>query len=183
MAPKPSKRPKPAKKFWLAPYTFGIQEAGPIREPILVLVIDDSGTNPRYYTWYSNFKVHAIDWALLHSTGPDIASQYIGPDGNAEYTLFSRNTDFLWSIPYEVPHPITIDALVPHKNRTQITIVEQREGSFLVRFIISYNHGKNQHDFPIEYRGKAPEDLLGKPFWGRLVAGHSRDSVRFLLPE
>ena len=176
MAPKPRKpvKPKPVKKFTFAAYMFGIQEAGAIREPILGLYIGD-GTNSRYCVWFSNFKVHAIDWAVEHSTEKD--------NLNAKYTLFSGFTGNVPFTNYEVSHPITIDALVPNNNRTQIAIAKQMNHSFLVRFIISYNNDKNQHNFMVEYPGVAPGDLFGKPFWGSLVVtGDTPFSVGFLVP-
>src|SRR6266568_8991439 len=133
MAPKPLKPPKPAKpakpvkKFTFAAYMFGIQEAGAIREPILGLYIGD-GTNSRYCVWFSNFKVHAIDWALLHNEN----------NGVAKYNVFSGLTGHAPLANYEVPDPITIDEFVPENNRTQIGIAKQMNDSFLVRFIISY---------------------------------------------
>jgi hypothetical protein len=170
--PKPSKPPKPTKKFWLGAYIFGIQEAGPIREPILGLYIGD-GTNSRYCAWFSNFKVHAIDWALLHNKD----------NQNAKYTVFSGLTGNVPFTNYEVPDPITIDALVPENNRTQMAIAKQMNDSFLVRFIISYNNDKNRHSFMVRYPGVAPDDLFGKPFWGQLhVAGDVPASVPFLFP-
>jgi len=170
MAPKP---PKPAKKFMFGAYMFGIQEGGPIREPILGLYIGD-GTNSRYCAWLSNFKVHAIDWVLLH--GKD--------NQNVKYTLFSGLTGNVPFTNYEVSHPITIDALVPNNNRTQIGIAKQMNHSFLVRFIISYNNDKNRHSFMVEYPGVAPGELFGKPFWGRLIeAGDTPASVPFLFAE
>src|ERR1700687_209409 len=101
MAPKHSKHskppepPKPVKKFRLRAYMFEIQEAGPIREPILGLYIGD-GTNSRYCTWFSNFKVHANDWALSHNQ-------------ERKYILFSGLTGNVPFTNYEVPDPITID--------------------------------------------------------------------------
>jgi hypothetical protein len=166
--PKPPKPPKPVKMFWLRAYIFGIQEAGPIREPILGLYIGD-GTNSRYCAWGSNFKVHANDWALLHNQDP-------------KHTVFSglRNVRL---IQYEVADPVTIDELVPENNRTQIAIVKQMNDSFLVRFIISYNSDKNRHHMMVEYPGVAPRELFGKPFWGHLrEAGNYRDSLHYLLP-
>jgi hypothetical protein len=166
---KPLKPPKPAKKFGFGAYMFGIQEGGPIREPILGLYIGD-GTNSRYCVWFSNFKVHANDWALLH-------------DQNAKYTVFSGLTGNVPLTNYEVPDPITIDELVPENNRTQIGIAKQMSDSFLVRFIISYNNDKNRHHIMVEYPGVAPGELFGKPFWGHLhEAGDVPDSVRYLFP-
>jgi hypothetical protein len=171
MAPKrkPPKPPKPVKKFWLAAYMFEIQEAGPIREPILGLYIGD-GTNSRYCAWFSNFKVQAIDWALHHNQ-------------EVKYTVFSGLTGNVPLTNYEVSHPITIDALVPENNRTQIGVAKQMNDSFLVRFIISYNNDKNRHSFMVRYPGVAPGDLFGKPFWGRLhKAGDTPASVPYLFP-
>jgi hypothetical protein len=167
--PKPPKPPKPVKKFWLAAYMFGIQEAGPIREPLLGLYIGDS-TNSRYCAWFSNFKVHAIDWALHHNQEP-------------KYTVFSGLTGNVPLTQYEVPDPITIDELVPKNNRTQVAIAKQMNDSFLVRFIISYNDDKNQHHIMVEYPGVAPGELFGKPFWGHMrEAGNVPASVSFLFP-
>jgi hypothetical protein len=175
MAPKhskhsrPSKPPKPVKKFGLCAYMFGIQEAGPIREPVLGLYIGD-GTNSRYCSWTSNFKVHAYEWALSHNQGSKI-------------TLFSGLTGNVRRTQYEVPDPITIDELVPENNRTQIGIAKQMSDSFLVRFIISYNNGNNRHDFMVEYPGVAPVELFGKPFWGHLYeAGDAPVNLSYLFP-
>jgi hypothetical protein len=167
--PKPPKPPKPVKKFWLHAYMFEIQEAGPIREPILGLYIGD-GTNSRYCAWFSNFKVQAIDWALHHNQEP-------------KYIVFSGLTGNVPPTNYEVSHPITIDVLVPENNRTQIAVAKQMNDSFLVRFIISYNNDKNRHSFMVRYRGVAPGDLFGKPFWGRLhKAGDTPAAVPYLFP-
>jgi hypothetical protein len=167
MAPKP---PKPVTKFSLAAYMFGLQEAGSIREPILGLYIGD-GTLSRYCAWFSNFKVHAIDWAVMHNT-QDKYSVFSGLAGNVPFTN------------YTVQDPITIDALVPNDNRTQIGIAQQRKASFLVRFIISYNNDKNRRTFMVEYPGVAPSDLFGKIFWGSLqVLGDTPYSVNFLFPR
>ena len=167
--PKPPKPPKPIKKFWLGAYIFGIQEGGPIREPILGLYIGDAGNNSRYCVWYSNFKVHANDWALLHNQNP-------------KYTVFSA-LGKIRLIQYEVADPVTIDELVPENNRTQIAIVKQMKDWFLVRIIISYNNDKNMHNIMVEYPGVAPKELFGKPFWGHLrEEGNVPDSVTFLFP-
>jgi hypothetical protein len=175
MAPKPLKRPsppKPATKFWFGAYMFGLQEAGPIREPILGLYIGDS-TNSRYCVWFSSFKVHAIDYALLHNTN----------GGLAKLSLFSKLGGNVPLTNYEVQDPITIDALVPENNRTQIGIAKQMDDSFFVRFIISYNNDKNQHHFLVRYPGVAPAELFGKPFWGNLrEVGNVPGSVSFVFP-
>jgi hypothetical protein len=176
MAPKPPKpskpkRPKPARKFRFGAYIFGIQEAGPIREPLLGLYISD-GTNSRYCVWFSNFKVKAIDWALLNTK-----------DQNAKYTVFSGLGGHVPFTNYEVQDPTTIDELVPENNRTQIAVAKQMNDSFLVRFIINYSNDKNQHSFMVEYPGVAPGDLFGQPFWGRLhEAGDVPNSVSYLFP-
>jgi hypothetical protein len=96
MAPKSRKPPKPVKKFVFGAYMFGMQEAGPIKEPILGLYIGDD-SNSRYCAWFSDFKVHAIDWVLLHNKD----------NQNAKYTLFSRLTANFPFTNYEVQHPIT----------------------------------------------------------------------------
>jgi hypothetical protein len=153
-------------------YIFGIQEAGPIREPILGLYIGDS-TNSRYCAWHSNFKVKAIDWALMNDKDT----------GTPKYTVFSGLAGGVPFTNYGVPDPITIDELVPENNQTQIAVAKQMKDSFLVRFIISYNEDKNRHSFMVEYPGVAPGDLFGKPFWGHLVdAGDVPNSVSFLFP-
>jgi hypothetical protein len=163
--------PKPTTKFHLAGYTFGIEEAGSIREPMLGLYLGD-GTLSRYCAWFSNFKEHAVDWALIHNKP-------------ASYRVFSGLIgDTVAFTNYEVQDPITIDALVPKDNRTQIGIAHQREASFLVRFIISYNDDKNRHSFMVEYRGVAPSNLYGKVFWGKLVVvGDTPGKVDFLFPK
>jgi hypothetical protein len=174
MAPKPLKSPKPpkpAKKFRFGAYMFGIQEAGPIREPLLGLYISD-GTNSRYCAWFSNFKVHAIDWAFMHNKD----------HSNAKFNVFSGLGGNVPLTNYEVQDPVTIDALVPENNRTQIGIAKQMNDSFLVRFIISYNNDKNRHNFMVEYPGVAPSELFGKPFWGHLYeAGNAPNSVSYLF--
>lgn len=167
--PKPG---KPVKKFSFAAYMFGIEEAGTIREPILGLYIGD-GTVSRYCAWFSNFKVHAVDWAILHNKVDT-------------YTVFSNlgggNTTPLTN--YEVQNPITIDQLVPENNRTQIGIVLARKDSFLVRFIISYHNDKDRHTFMVEYPGVPPSDLVGKVYWGRLMElGDKPSAVNILDPR
>jgi hypothetical protein len=162
--------PKPATKFHFGPYSFGVDEAGSIRDPMLGLYMGD-GTLSRYCAWFSNFKEHAIDWALIH-------------DKPHKYKAFSGLTGNYALTTYTVQDPITIDALVPKDNRTQIGIAHQREASFLVRFIISYNNDKNRHSFMVEYPGVAPSDLFGKVFWGTLVvAGDTPYKVDFLFPK
>jgi hypothetical protein len=173
MAPRPSKRPippKPVTKFSFGAYMFGIQEAGPIREPILGLYIGD-GTNSRYCAWFSSFKVHAIDWALMNNTN----------GGNAKLTMFSKLGGNVPLTNYEVKEPITIDALVPENNRTQIGIARQMDDSFFVRFIISSD--KNEHHFLVRYPGVAPAELFGKPFWGHLhESGNTPAALSFMFP-
>ena len=143
-------------------------------ETILGLYIGD-GTNSRYCAWFSNFKVHAIDWAAHHSTHKAVL--------NPKYTVFSGLTGIVPFTNYEVPHPITIDALVPKNNRTQIAVAMQMKHSFLVRFIISYNDDKNRHSFMVRYPGVAPGELFGKPFWGLLQeVGDTPASVPWLFP-
>jgi len=163
-------KPKPVTRFYVAAYMFGVQEAGSIREPILGLYIGD-GTLSRYCAWFSNFKHHAIDWALIHGT-------------DAKYTVFSTLTGGdVAGHSYTVQDPITIDEIVPKDNRTQIGIAQQRKALFLVRFIISYNNDKDRHSFMIEYPGVAPKDLFGKVFWGSLrELGDTPASVHFLFP-
>lgn len=163
--------PKPTTKFWMGGYIFGIEEAGSIRDPILGLYLSD-GNLSRYFAWFSNFKEHAVDWALIHNK-PSRYRVFSGLLGDS--VAFTR---------YEVQDPVTIDALVPKDNRTQIGIAHQREASFLVRFIISYNNDMNRHTFMVEYRGTAPSDLYGKVFWGKLmVGGDTPGSVGFLFPR
>ena len=167
MAPKPL---KPVTKFSFGAYMFGTDEAGSIREPFLGLYIGD-GTASRYCVWFSNFKVRAIDWGVMHNTQPK-HSVFSGLIGDVPLTHFT------------VQDPITIDQLVPKENRTQIGIAQQRKASFLVRFIISYNNDKNRHTFMVEYPDVAPRDLFGKTFWGSLqVAGDTPGSVSFLFPR
>jgi hypothetical protein len=87
-----------------------------------------------------------------------------------KYDVFSRldgNTTPFTN--YQVQDPITIDQLVPEKNRTQIGIAQVRKDSFLVRFIISYHDDKDRHMFMVEYPGVPPSDLVGKVYWGRLA--------------
>lgn len=168
----PTMKPgKPGKKFSFGAYTFGIQEGGPIREPMLGLYIGDS-TVSRYCSWFSNFKVHAIDWALTHGT-----------DGT--YNVFSTLTGGDTPLThYQVQDPITIDQLVPENNRTQIGIALTRKDSFLVRFIISYNNDQDSRNFMVEYPGVPPSDLVGKGFWGTLwVLGDAPYAVNFLFPK
>ena len=169
MAPKPKPKPKPMKKFSLAAYMFDIQEAGPIREPLLGLYIGD-GTNSRYCAWHSNFKIHAIDFALMH-------------DQKLKYTVFSGLTGNVKFTTYEVLDPVTIDELVPAYNRTQIGIAKQMKDSFLVRFIIDSDNNKKRETFMVEYPGVAPDELLHKVFWGVLRnGGDTPASVGFLFP-
>jgi len=170
MAPKPPK-PKPVTRFSLSAYMFEIQEAGSIREPLLGLYIGD-GSVSRYCAWFANFKVHAVDWALMHNM-------------EAKYSVFSGlgGPDPVRFTNYTVVDPITIDELVPKNNRTQIGIAKQKKDSFLVRFIISYNNDKDRHSFMVEYPGVAPDDLVGKVFWGSLSeVGDVPYSVNFLFP-
>jgi hypothetical protein len=94
--------------------------------------------------WFSEFKVHAIDYAVMHNMG------------QAKYGVFSGLTGNTKLTNYTVQDPITIEELVPNGNRTQIGIAQQRKASFLVRFIISYNNDKNRHMFMVEYPGVAP---------------------------
>jgi hypothetical protein len=166
--PKPG---KPVKKFSFAAYMFGVEEAGTIREPILGLYIGD-GTVSRYCAWFANFKEHAVDWAVLH-------------DKVVKYDVFSRldgNTTPFTN--YQVQDPITIDQLVPEKNRTQIGIAQVRKDSFFVRFIISYHDDKDRHMFMVEYPGVPPSDLVGKVYWGRLAElGDVPYAVDFLFPR
>jgi hypothetical protein len=169
--PKPPKTPKPVKTFWLAAYMFEFQEAGPIREPLLGLCIGD-GTNSRYYGWDLNLKEHASSWAIVNYQ-------------EVKYTVFSGLTGNVPLTQYELPHPVTIDELVPTNNRTQIAIVRQthRPDSFLVRFIISYDNDEKRHQIMVEYPGVAPGELFGKPFWGHLhEAGNVPASVAYLFP-
>jgi hypothetical protein len=166
--PKP-KPGKPVKKFNFAAYMFGIQEAGTIKEPLLGLYIGD-GTASRYCVWFSDFKEHAIDWALLHNT-------------EATYNVFSKLGGHAPFTNYQVQDPITIDRLVPENNRTQIGIALAGKDSFLVRFTISYNNDKDRRMFMVEYPGVPPADLVGKVFWGRLAElGDVPYAVNFLFP-
>jgi hypothetical protein len=170
MAPRPKpKPPKPVKKFWLGAYMFELQEAGPIREPMLGLFMGD-GTNSRYCVWLLNLNEHAGLWAVMNNQ-------------EVKYTIFSGLTGNVRLIQYEMPDPITIDELVPTNNRTQIAIVKQMKDWFLVRIIISYNNGKNMHNIMVEYPGVAPKELFGMPLWGLLhVAGNVPASVHYLFP-
>jgi len=147
---------------------FDIQEVGPIREPILGLYIGD-GTNSRYCAWFSSFKEHAIDYALLHNQDLKLI-KFSGLTGNVKFTT------------YEVQDPVTIDEFVPSVNRTQIGIAKQMHDSFWVRFIIDYDNNNSRHTFLVEYPGVAPDDLLHKVFWGFLrEAGDTPASVPFLF--
>jgi len=169
MAPKPP-QPKPVTRFALGAYMFGVQEAGSIREPMLGLYVGD-GTLSRYCVWFSSFKQHAIDLATMKNTA-------------LKWNVFSKlsgNTKLTW---YTVQNRITIVEFVPDDNRTQIGIAQQRNDSFLVRFIISYNSDKDRRSFMVEYPGVAPRDLYGKVFWGSLrIAGDTPSSVSFLFPQ
>jgi hypothetical protein len=169
MAPK-SPKPKPVTKFTIGSYMFGVQEAGSIREPMLGLYLGD-GTLSRYCAWFSDFKQHAVDWAIMN-------------EKESKWKVFSDlsgDTKFTF---YTVQEPITIVELVPTNNRTQIGIAQQRNNSFLVRFIISYNRDKDRRHFMVEYPGIAPSDLYGKAFWGTLrIAGDTPSSVSFLFPQ
>src|SRR5450432_2651642 len=169
---RPKMKPgKPGNKFSFAAYMFGIQEAGTIREPMLGLYIGD-GTVSRYCAWLSDFKVHAIDWALTHGTEATYTA-FSGMGGHAPFTNYQ-----VWQ------DPITIDRLVPENNRTQIGIALTRKDSFLVRFIISYNNNQDSRNFMVEYPGVPPSDLVGKGFWGTLwVLGDAPYAVNFLFPK
>lgn len=161
---------KPVKKFFIGAYMFGIQAAGTIREPILGLYIGD-GTVSRYCAWFSDFKVHAIDWAVMNNK-------------TDTYTVFSKLGGNIPPKIHEVQNPIAIDHLVPENSRTQIGIAQVRKDSFLVRFIISYNNDNDRHMFMVEYPGVPPSDLVGKVYWGKLmVMGDTPFDVSFLFPR
>lgn len=169
MAPK-SPQPKPETKFALGGYMFGVEEAGKIREPKLGLYLGGSNSS-RYCAWFSNFKEHALDWAIMNNK-------------ESKWTVFSPlvgDNKLTW---YTAANPITIDEFVPADNRTQIGIAQQRKDIFLVRFIISYNKDKDRRMFMVEYNGVAPRDLFGKVFWGTLrITGSTPASVSFLFPK
>jgi hypothetical protein len=159
--------PKPVKKFWLSAYTFSVEEAGPIREPLVGLSVSD-GTNWRFCVWISSGvilpgvkpKVTARDWAVFYNKD----------NQNAKETIYSGMNDKCPPTHYQVLNPITIDELVPDKNQTQIAIAKQMKDSFLVRFIIAdgNDQDKERQGFMVEYPGVVPGDLIGKPFWGAL---------------
>jgi hypothetical protein len=152
---KPKPR-KPSKKFTFAAYMFAIEKAGTIREPILGLYAHD-GTESWYCAWFSDFKVHAVDWALINNKDMTYnVFSTIGGDTPVRFTHF------------EVQDPITIDQLMSKDNKTQIGIALKKKDSFLVRFIISYNNDKDRHTFMVEYPGVPPSDLVGKVYWGVL---------------
>jgi hypothetical protein len=150
--------PKPAKKLWLHGYTFGVDEAGPIKSLFLGLYVGD-GDLSWYYAWFPETKTHAIDYALMNKK-PLTHTIISGLQGvDVPFTFYSQPTD-----------PIRIDQLAPADNRTQIGIALQKTDSFLVRFIIEYNKARDRHMFMVAYRGIAPKDLVGKVCWGRMVA-------------
>lgn len=163
-------RPKPTTNFSFGAYMFSMQQAGSIREPILGLYIGDS-TQSRYCGWFSNIQEHAVDWALIHNK-PLKIDRFSGLHGDSRLTQYS------------VRDPITIDALVPKDNRTQIGVAQQRKSSMLVRFIISYNNDKDRHMFMVEYPGVAPKDMFGKVYWGKLwILGDTPFKVDYLFPH
>ena len=112
MAPK-SPQPKPVTKFALGAYMFGVQEAGSIREPMLGLYLGD-GTFSRYCVWFSNFKQHAIDWALMNKV-------------EVKWNVFSKLSGDSKLTFYTEQNPNTIVEFVPDGNRTQIGIAQQRK--------------------------------------------------------
>jgi hypothetical protein len=164
------------KKFVIRALTFWVQAAGPIRQPAAGLYISD-GTNSRFCMWVPHGAL-AGEWALEHEAEEKIT---------VYSSMFIQNGHLVPTTPsthYHVLHPITIDEFVPEAghsfNGTQLTIEQQTEHGFSVRFTIRYKKHANQklekwqHHFEVKYPGKAPRDMIHKSFWGSLASNGDR---------
>jgi hypothetical protein len=160
-------RPVPRTDFTLAGELFEIEQAGPIEEVLLTFYIGETkGLLSWYYGWFPPGKEHAVDWALLHNKklNRNIIGHFTPP-----FTFVSTKA------------PVRINEFAPKGNRTQIGIAMQKKEFFLVRFIISFNENRDRHTFMLEYKGEAPERLIGKVYWGSLMAlGNTPASTMYM---
>ncbi len=163
-------RPVPRTDFTVASGLFELQTAGPIAEVLASFFIGETkGSLGWYYGWFPPGKEHAVDWALIHKK-------------KLRKDIFEHFTPPLTFITTQ--KPVKINEFAPTGSRTQIGIAMQKEGLFLVRFIISFNEDHDRHTFMLPYKGEAPERLIGKVFWGTLTAlGDTPGSAHYLDDE
>ena len=117
-----------------------------------------------------------MDWAVGNSIS--------GAHKTLNYNLFGR-----FGIPIShlsLEKAVRADQFVPKDTRTQIGIAMQKRDLFLVRYIIDYvDSAKNgvRHTFMLNYEGTAPKDLVGKVYWGTLIAlGGTPNAWAYLEP-
>jgi hypothetical protein len=162
--------PTPQTDFTLSGYFFEVQQAGPYEDLLVTFFIGESkGRLSYYYGWFPDTKMTAVDWSVLHNK-------------KLRESVVGRFTAPLTSI--SVENAVRIDRFAPDGNRTQIGIAAQRQGFFLVRFIISLNEDRLRHMFMLHYRGEAPKHLVGKVYWGHLVGlGDTPASAVSMMPR
>ena len=125
-----------------------------------------SGPKSNTMKWAAFFEGHTpevqqlFDMASLNDTIHKVRIR--DADGPA-----SRGANLMF------PQGVSLDQFPREPNRSQIGIVKQMEGYFLVRFIIDVKD--ERHSFMLGYTGKMPEGAQGGR-WGTIVTTRKASS-------